>query len=346
MKEFNYLNLNHFLLDQEIYNLIIAIYKEVGKYQSYEKIHLKELNKLINYTLFQSTITSNEIEGIRTTSTRINQLFSNKIFPKNKNEEEILGYKEVLEIINNSYDVIPINKNHILQLHQLLYKYTNVSYKGKIKNVQNYISRTSNNITEVIFSTLDSYEANIALEEICLRYNETIFIKNFEPLILIPSFIHDFLCIHPFNDGNGRISRLLTTLLLYKHKFMIAKYISIENLINNTKDNYYQSLYLSQHHWYENKEDKSHFIKYFLKILLTAYKELNKKQEFNKKDNAYEIVLKVINNFIGKFKKDDVVKNCLNLSLSSIENSLRKLAKNNVIKKEGKGKNTYYFKIE
>ena len=127
---------------------------------------------------------------------------------------------------------------------------------------------------------------------------------------------------------------------------MIAKYISIENLINNTKDSYYESLYFCKHHWYENKEDKSHFIKYFLKILLTAYKELNKKQEFNKKDNAYEIVLKVINNFIGKFKKDDVVKNCLNLSLSSIENSLRKLVKNNVIQKEGKGKNTYYFKIE
>ena len=176
--------------------------------------------------IIESVKGSNAIEGIVTTSTRIKQLVEEKTTPKNRDEQEIAGYRDVLNIIHESFDAIPISQNYILQLHKILYSHMNNPMAGRTKSVLNYISATyPDGHVETLFTPLAPYETPEALDKICEEYNRVIGNMEVEPLIAIPVFIHDFLCIHPFNDGNGRMSRLLTTLLLYRNGFYVGKYI-------------------------------------------------------------------------------------------------------------------------
>ena len=215
MRSFNYSIIREQKWDSEILSLIAAIYKEAGKQELFVKQRAEELNKLVEIAKIQSTEASNAIEGIVTTSTRIRELVNEKTTPRNRDEQEIAGYRDVLNIIHENFDVIPISKNYILQLHKILYGHMNNPLAGRTKSVQNYISATyPDGSTKILFTPLAPYETPEALERICEEYNIVIGNSELEPLIAIPIFIHDFLCIHPFNDGNGRMSRLLTTLLL------------------------------------------------------------------------------------------------------------------------------------
>ncbi len=223
MRNFNYSKIKDLKWDSEILSLIAAIYKETGKQEMYLKQRPKELEKLVEIAKIQSTEASNAIEGIVTTNTRIKQLVEDKITPRNRYEQEIVGYRDVLSIIHESFDAIPITVNYILQLHKILYGHLNNPMAGRTKSVQNYISATyPDGRVEVLFTPLDPFETPTALESICNEYNRIIGNMEVEPLIAIPIFIHDFLCIHPFNDGNGRMSRLLTTLLLYRSGFYVV----------------------------------------------------------------------------------------------------------------------------
>ena len=220
MRDFNYSKIKEQKWDSEVLSLIAAIYKYAGKQELYLKQRPDELEKLVEIAKIQSTESSNAIEGIVTTNTRIKQLVEESTTPKNRDEEEIAGYRDVLNIIHESFDAIPITKNYILQLHKILYSHMNNPIAGQTKTVQNYISATyPDGHTEVFFTPMAPFETPKALEKICEEYNRFIGNLEVEPLIAIPVFIHDFLCIHPFNDGNGRMSRLLTTLLLYRSGF-------------------------------------------------------------------------------------------------------------------------------
>lgn len=259
-------------------SLIAAIYKEAGKQELFVKQRPEELNKLVEIAKIQSTEASNAIEGIVTTSTRIRELVNEKTTPRNRDEQEIAGYRDVLNIIHQNFDVIPISKNYILQLHKILYNHMNNQFAGRTKSVQNYISATyPDGSTTILFTPLAPYETPEALERICEEYNRVIGNLELEPLIAIPVFIHDFLCIHPFNDGNGRMSRLLTTLLLYRNGFYVGKYISLEAKIAKNKDLYYEALADSQVGWHEGKEDAIPFVKYILGTILAAYKDFEER---------------------------------------------------------------------
>ena len=223
MRTFNYSAIKNQKWDSEILGLIAAIYKETGKQELYLKQRSNELEKLVEIAKIQSTEASNAIEGIVTTNTRIRQLVEEKTTPKNRDEQEIAGYRDVLSIIHESYDAIPLSKNYILQLHKIMYSHMNNPMAGQTKNVQNYISATfPDGHTEILFTPLAPFETPEALDRICEEYNKVIGNMELEPLIAIPIFIHDFLCIHPLNDGNGRMSRLLTTLLLYRSEFYVG----------------------------------------------------------------------------------------------------------------------------
>lgn len=229
MRAFNYSKIKEFKWDSDVLGLIAAIYKETGKQELSLKQRPEELEKLVEIAKIQSTEASNAIEGIVTTNTRIKQLVAEKTTPKNRDEQEIAGYRDVLGIIYESFDAIPITTNYILQLHKILYSHMNNPVADKTKTVQNYISATRPDVrVETLFTPLDPFETPTALENIYNEYNRVIGNFEVEPLIAIPIFIHDFLCIHPFNDGNGRMSRLLTTLLLYRSGFYVGKYISLE----------------------------------------------------------------------------------------------------------------------
>ena len=348
MRPFNYSEIKSKMWDSDILGLIAAIYKEAGKQEMYLKQRPEELEKLVEIAKVQSTEASNAIEGIVTTSTRIKQLVEEKATPKNRNEQEIAGYRDVLNIIHESFDAIPITQNYILQLHKILYSYMNNPMAGRTKSVQNYISATySNGHVETLFTPLAPYETPEALDRICAEYNRIIGNMEVEPLIVIPIFIHDFLCIHPFNDGNGRMSRLLTTLLLYRNGFYVGKYISLEAMIAKNKDLYYDALGQAQTGWHEGTEDVVPFIKYLLGTILAAYKDFEDRFALvETKLPALETVRRATMNKIGRFTKQDIRELCPSLSISSIEGALRKLVASGELKREGSGKNICYFRLK
>lgn len=348
MREFNYSLIRENKWDSEMLELIAAIYKEAGKQEMYLKRRPEELEKLLNIAKIQSTEASNAIEGIVTTNTRIRQLALEKTTPKNRDEQEIAGYRDVLGIIHESFDTIPITQNYILQLHKVLYSYINNPVAGKTKTVQNYITASyPDGHSETLFTPLAPYETPDALDRLCEEYNRVIGNMELEPLIVIPIFIHDFLCIHPFNDGNGRMSRLLTTLLLYRNGFYVGRYISLEAKIAKNKDLYYDALYESQIGWHEGTDDPVPFIKYLLGTILSAYRDFEDRFALvETKRSALDTVRLATRSKIGRFTKQDIRELCPSLSVSSIEGALRKLVSSGELKREGKGKNTCYFRTK
>lgn len=348
MRDFNYSLMKDMKWDSELLGLIAAIYKEAGKQEMFLKQKPQELEKLVEIAKIQSTEASNAIEGIVTTNTRIRQLVEEKTTPKNRNEQEIAGYRDVLGVIHESFDAIPITQNYILQLHKILYSNMNNPVAGRTKTVQNYISATHRDgRTVTLFTPLAPYETPEALDRICAEYNRVIGNMELEPLIAIPVFIHDFLCIHPFNDGNGRMSRLLTTLLLYRNGFYVGKYISLEAKIAKNKDLYYDALFAAQNGWSEGADDPLPFIKYLLGTILSAYRDFEDRFALvETKRSALDTVRLAARNKIGCFSKQDIRELCPSLSVSSIEGALRKLVQSGELIRDGKGKNTVYRRVK
>lgn len=348
MRDFHYAAIREQKWDSEILGLIAAIYKEAGKQEMYLKQRPEELEKLVEIAKVQSTEASNAIEGIVTTSTRIRQLVEEKTAPRNRDEQEIAGYRDALNIIHENFDAIPITRNYILQLHKVLYSHMNNPMAGQTKSVQNYISATyPDGHTETLFTPLAPFETPEALDRICDEYNRVIGNMEAEPLIVIPIFIHDFLCIHPFNDGNGRMSRLLTALLLYRNGFYVGNYISLEAKIAKNKDLYYAALRQAQEGWHEGTEDAVPFTKYLLGIILSAYRDFEERFSLvEQKKPALETVRQATLNKIGRFSKQDIRELCPALSVSSIEGALRKLVASGELKREGNGKNTCYYRLK
>ncbi|MDD7503193.1 MAG: Fic family protein [Eubacteriales bacterium] len=347
MRIFNYSSIKDQKWGSDTLGLIAAIYRYAGKQELYLNQRPEKLDKLVDIAMIQSTETSNAIEGIVTTSSRLRQIINEKTTPRDRNEQEIAGYREALSIIHESFDVIPITQNYILQLHKIMYSHTNNPMAGRTKSVQNYISAAyPGGRMETLFTPLAPYETPEALDRICEEYNRVIGNMEVEPLIAIPVFIHDFLCIHPFNDGNGRMSRLLTTLLLYRDGFYVGRYISLEAKIAQTKDLYYDALAKAQTGWHDGEEDATPFINYLLGTILAAYKDFEERFELiEAKLPAHEMVRRATLKKIGRFNKQDIRELCPTLSDSSIEGALRKLVDSGELKREGNGKNTCYFRL-
>jgi Fic family protein len=346
MRIFDYSRIKNKKWDSEILGLVAQIHEYKGRQEMYLRQKPYELNRLVEIAKIQSTEASNEIEGIRTTNTRLKQLCDEKTSPKNRDEEEIMGYREVLNTIHENHEYIPVKPNYILQLHQMLYRYSEKGIGGHFKNTQNLISaRDSSGNEYVLFTPLAPYETPGAIEAICNEYNKAVDMGETDVLILIPIFIHDFLCVHPFNDGNGRMSRLLTTLLLYRNGYVVGKYISLESKIAKNKDLYYEALEKCQHGWYENKEDPTAFIKYLLRVILAAYRDFEDRVELvGNKLSAKETVRKAVYNRIGKFTKAEILELCPTVGKSSVENSIKSLVDEGVLIKCGSGRSTYYIR--
>ncbi len=346
MRRFNLMEeYSSIISNSNIINLISKIHEYKGK-QSYLLDTKKDtLETLLKVARIQSTSSSNKIEGIYTTDKRINEIVNQKVEPKNRNEEEIAGYRDVLTLIHENYNFIDINQNTVLQLHRDLYKYTGYSYGGKFKNSQNFIEEENENGKKKIrFTPLSPIETPIAIEDLCKNYNNLVNNELCDLLVLIPIFILDFLSIHPFNDGNGRMSRLLTLLLLYKANYMVGKYISIEKIIEETKDSYYDTLEKSSINWYNNENDYSYFVEYYLGIILNAYKEFDSRISIieNKKITAYDRIIDIFKNNIIPIDKAFVTNKCPDLSETTIERILNKLLKGDNIVKISGGRYTKY----
>lgn len=348
MRNFHYNELTSRSWDNEVIGLVAQIHEYKGRQELYLKQKPAELDRLIEVAKVQSTEASNEIEGIRTTNTRLMQLVRDKTTPRNRDEEEIMGYRDVLNTIHENYEYIPITSNYILQLHRDLYHYSHKSIGGTFKNTQNYISATDSEGREfVLFTPLAPYETPSAIDAICENYNRMMDTQELDALLLIPVFIHDFLCIHPFNDGNGRMSRLLTTLLLYRSGYVIGRYISLESKIAKNKNLYYEALEQCQKGWAENEDDPTPFIKYLLQIILSAYRDFEERVNLvEEKLPATEMVRQAVYRKIGKFTKSEVMELCPTISKASIENAIKQLVEKGLLIKHGGGRSTFYTRSD
>ena len=349
MRNFDYSKLKGRTWDNEILAYVAQIHEYKGKQGLYLRQKPVELKRLIDIAKIQSTESSNRIEGIVTTDARLKQLVENKTTPKNRDEEEILGYRNVLNIVHESYEAIPVQSNYILQLHGEMLKHTAFSYAGKYKTTPNEIDMVLQNGEKVVlFKPLEPYETPDAVERLCAEYNNAILEGIVDPLILIPNFILDFLCIHPFNDGNGRMSRLLTLLLLYRCGYKVGQYISIEKAIADTKETYYEVLQQADKKWYEGENDPKPFIRYMLGIILSCYREFESRitvaAKTGRKSTAYDIVKTYTESTIGKFSKQDALIACPSLGSSSVESALKKLVEEGAIIRTGAGRKTRYMR--
>lgn len=347
MRYFDYSKLNDMKFDTKLIKLLTNIHEAKGRQELYLAQKPEELDRLVEIAKAQSTEASNAIEGIRTTNTRLKQLVEQKTTPKNRDEQEIAGYRDALNIIHESFDYIPLTPNYILQLHKILLSHVGGNdYGGRFKNTQNQIAGVDETGKEhLIFMPLAPYETPMAIDSLCETFNKAIEEGKVDPLILIPIFIHDFLCVHPFRDGNGRMSRLLTTLLLYRSGYFVGRYISLEAKIASIKDLYYDALSESQDGWHEGNDDPTPFIKYILSIVDMAYKDFESRVSLvTKKVSANEMVELAFERKIGKIKKSDIVELCPGLSVSAVEKGIAKLLEAGKIEKLGTGRNTFYVK--
>lgn len=346
MRRFDYNKIDNNIYNKEIVGLLTEIHEFRGKQELYMEAYPDVLAAMVNVAKIQSTGASNRIEGIYTSEKRLGDLVNQKVEPKNRNEEEIAGYREVLNTIHENYDYIVPKSNIILQLHRDLYIYNSGSVGGNYKNADNIIEE-ENSLGEkkVRFTPVPAYLTKSTMEYMCAQFVEEIKREVVDPLILIPVFILDFLCVHPFSDGNGRMSRLLTLLLLYQQSYIVGKYISIEMLIEKSKEIYYETLMLSSEGWHENKNDYKPFLKYYLGVILAAYREFSSRVETlrNQGLSKPERVKHIFETNIGRISKSDIMKLCPDISMTTIEKALAELVKGKYIVKVGGGRSTGYI---
>jgi Fic family protein len=321
VKTFDYSKLADRTWDNEMVSYLTQIHEFKGKQELYIRQKPVELDRLVEIAKIQSTEASNRIEGIITTNARLKQLVENKTTPRNRDEKEILGYRNALNIVHENYEHIAVSPNYILQLHG-----------------------------EFIFSPLEPYETPDAVMSLCVAYKNELDKGIVDPLILIPCFILDFLCIHPFNDGNGRMSRLLTLLLLYKNGYTVGQYISIEKAIADTKESYYDVLAIADQGWHTGENDPKEFIKYMLGIILSCYREFENRVgvawQSGAKSTSYDIVKQYANSTIGTFTKQDALAGCPTIGSSSVEAALKKLVNEGIVERIGSGRKTHYVRKE
>ena len=344
MRDFNYVNVCESLLTREIVTLLTKIHECRGRQDLFIEAKSDALDHLMEIAKIQSTEASNRIEGIFTSNERLKMLVKNKTRPHNREEQEIIGYRDVLATIHDNYDYIPPKSNMFLQLHRDLFKYSGKSVGGAYKSTNNVIQEedaAGNNY--IRFEPVAAWETPDAIEKICESFDKAVS-EQAEMLIVIPAFILDFLCIHPFLDGNGRMSRLLTLLLLYRAGFIVGKYISIEYLIEQSKETYYEALYNSSQNWHEGTNDYSAFVEYILRIILAAYRELIDRVQFltTVGKSKQERVREMIKARFGKITKREILDNCPDISQITVQRALNELLQSGEIIKIGGGRYTQY----
>lgn len=346
MRSYNYENKWSELMTPEIVSLLTTIHEYRGKQRLFIEAKPDTLEHLMEIAKIQSTDASNRIEGIYTDSTRLKNIVMNKTVPKNRSEKEIAGYRDVLATIHENHDFIPIKPSYILQLHRDLYKFSGIQSGGIYKKNDNQITETREDGTKFVrFVPVEAWAVEPSVDSLCKAYENAIAEEKIDPLLLIPMFILDFLCIHPFSDGNGRMSRLLTLLLLYKNDYIVGKYISIEKLINDDKVTYYEKLQESSAGWHEENNDYVPFIEYTLGLIVAAYREFESRVTILSLSGLSkpERVRETIKSTLGRITKAELMKQCPDISQTTIQRTLNTLQKNGEIIKIGDRKNASYI---
>lgn len=345
MRNINYTNRWSKMLTPEIVGMLTTIHEFKGEQNLFIEAHADELSELMEIAKIQSTEASNRIEGIFTSDERLKKLVMDKTTPKNRAEQEIAGYRDVLNTIHDNYDYIQIKPGIILQLHRDLYRFMGPGTGGYFKTTDNVIAEIDNaGNRKVRFEPVPAWETPGAIDKLCDAFDEVIRDETIDPLIVLPMFVLDFLCVHPFNDGNGRMSRLLTLLLLYRSGYIVGKYISIEKMIESTKETYYETLQASSAGWHEEENNYIPFVSYVLGIVVASYREFSSRVKLlttaglTKADRIGEIIKQTI----GTITKAEIMKKCPDISQITIQRALIELQEQGKIIKIGGGRYTKY----
>lgn len=348
MRRFDY----SFLKNASITSSIIEYTSGIAEIKALQEIRKRDykdiFTKLESIARVQSVKGSNAIEGIVTTDKRIDEIVNKSSAPLNHNEAEIAGYRDALDIVHTAYETLDIKESDILRLHGIMLQYTNYSGRGGYKTSDNVIMEIDGyGNRKVRFSPTPAPETPKAMEQAVLAYIDARGDSGINQLLLIPCFILDFLCIHPFGDGNGRISRLLSLLLLYKSGFDAGKYISFEEQINKHKDAYYEALRLSSIGWNEGTNDYIPFMQNFILTLLLCYKEIDSRFALlnEKRVSKKKRVEATVFNSLMPISKSEILYILPDVSATTVEAVLASMVKSGAVKKIGTNRNARYLKI-
>jgi len=348
MHTFDYIQHPAKLLTPEVVSMLGSLRESKGRQDLFVKAQPDILTKLLEVAKIQSTGASNRIEGIYTSDERLAELVKEKATPRNRSEEEIAGYREALSIIHENYEYIAPRVNSILQLHKNLYSFSGNSSGGQFKTTDNIIAETTADGKQIVrFQPVPAYLTPDAIEQLCTAYQDAIRDGKYDSLLLAILFVLDFLCIHPFSDGNGRMSRLLTLLLLYRAGFIVGKYISIEMLIERSKDLYYETLRESSIGWHDNENTALPFVRYMLGILVKAYAKFEDRVTnlVFRKQSKSERIREIAQCQLGKFTKSDIMVAAPDISQATIELELSNMLSDGLIQKVGAGRGTGYVNV-
>ena len=346
MKSFHFKSEYNKLLTPEVVAYLTQIHEYKGQQNLFIEAKADALSNLLEVAKIQSTEASNRIEGIITTDDRLKKIVREKTMPQTRSEKVIAEYRDVLATIHESHDYISPKPSVILQLHRDLYKYSGKSIGGSFKNADNVIAeKLPDGQRVVLFHPVSVWETPGAIRALCDAFQEAMQDAELDPLLLIPIFILDFLCIHPFNNGNGRMSRLLTLLLLYRAGYIVGKYISIEKLISDTKETYYQVLQQSSLNWHEGTNDYAPFVTYMLGILVAAYRDFETRIELltNRGLSKPDRVREIIRKHLGKITKAEILEKCPDISQITVQRALAEMLKNGEITEFSGGPYTSYI---
>ncbi len=349
MHKFTYDFLKEKTITSDLFTLSNIITDLRNKTNARKQLNKSLFNKLETIAIKESVEGSNAIEGIFTTEERIKEILENNSKPHTHNEEEIAGYHDAIKFIKENYEYLSFDEKTIKTIHMMIVaRHVGYDKGGKYKTSDNVIAEKYPNgtIKRIIFTPTKAKDVDKAMKELSLAYQVARDDYEIPSLLLIPCVILDFLSIHPFSDGNGRVSRLLTLLLLYKEGYDIGKYISFENQINKYKGYYYDALERCQNGWHESKNTYYPFIIFTFQILYECYKEINKRFVTTKsgKEKKNERIEAVIFNSVVPISKAEILKLLPDISITTIEKVLANLIKENKIYKIGTYKNAKYLK--
>ncbi len=345
MRSFNYLHVPCELEATPVTNLLLAIREYKGKQELWKAANPETLQALLQVARVESVGASNRIEGIGTSQKRLHNLVIHNTAPQNRNEEEIAGYRDVLSLIHEQHDYIPISPGVILQLHRDLMGHVPASYGGRWKDSDNEIAaRRSDGSLSVRFRPTPALLTPAAVETLCATYNDAYANQTCDPMLLAARFTFDFVNIHPFTDGNGRMSRLMTVLLSERAGYAVGRYISIERLIEQSKEQYYEALAESSAGWDIASNNEAPFVRYLLGIVLAAYRELEARMDITdgKPLAKSERIFNVFRNHPGKITKQMIMNEHPEISEVTIKRTLSALLEQGTIVKVDSGKNTGY----
>ncbi len=331
----------------------ISALKTIGEYKGKQALFFTQapeiLNTLKQVSIIESSESSNRLEGITAPHKRIEGIVLQSTQPRNRSEQEIAGYRDALNLIHESAAHMPFSENVILQIHSMLYRYL-PSEGGFWKKTDNQIVErdTDGSITRIRFKPTSAVATPGQMTKLIEYYDVALNHEKEEPLVVIPLAILDFLCIHPFSDGNGRVARLLTLLLLYHFGYEVGRFISLERIFEESGETYYESLERSSVGWHDGAHDVMHWVTYFWGVLLRAYKEFEDRvgNIRTSKGSKTEQIRKAVERKIGPFSISDIERECAGTSRDMVRRVLRQLRDEGIIVSTGKGRNAKWQRKE